>query len=171
MCKYFTQVQWYEHVWFLPPQTNVEILQIISDENETNYAGTGENVKIKVRGVEEEVSMSFSNVKGIIYDFPSLNNMSYMTLHTTGIYFMVYKWSCKILYVKVVMYCLKIVKDLLHRLLCCTVTCNHRKYNFHRYIDSECVTMNMFTFLINFSSTWTFWEFLKLFNHTVKLWF
>ncbi|XP_041474160.1 eukaryotic peptide chain release factor GTP-binding subunit ERF3A-like isoform X2 [Lytechinus variegatus] len=38
----------------MPNKTNVEILQIISDENETNSARTGENVKLKVRGVEEE---------------------------------------------------------------------------------------------------------------------
>ncbi|XP_071493313.1 eukaryotic peptide chain release factor GTP-binding subunit ERF3A-like [Diadema antillarum] len=44
----------------MPNKTSVEILQIISDEEETNFAGTGENVKIKVRGVEEEdVSQGF----------------------------------------------------------------------------------------------------------------
>ena len=37
------------------PQTNVEILQILSDEDDTTEAGAGENVKLKVRGVEEEV--------------------------------------------------------------------------------------------------------------------
>ena len=36
-------------------QVNVEILQIISDEDDTTEAKAGENVKLKVRGVEEEV--------------------------------------------------------------------------------------------------------------------
>ncbi|XP_030840086.1 eukaryotic peptide chain release factor GTP-binding subunit ERF3A [Strongylocentrotus purpuratus] len=38
----------------MPNKTNVEVLQIISDEDETNFARTGENVKLKVRGVEED---------------------------------------------------------------------------------------------------------------------
>ena len=33
----------------------MEILQILSDEDDTTEAGAGENVKLKVRGVEEEV--------------------------------------------------------------------------------------------------------------------
>ncbi|XP_071796899.1 eukaryotic peptide chain release factor GTP-binding subunit ERF3A-like [Asterias amurensis] len=41
-------------VLMMPNKTNVEILQILSDEDDTTEAGAGENVKLKVRGVEEE---------------------------------------------------------------------------------------------------------------------
>lgn len=34
---------------------NVSILEILSDDNETDSASSGENVKIKLKGVEEEV--------------------------------------------------------------------------------------------------------------------
>ena len=37
-------------------QTNVKIVSLILDEEETEDAHPGENVKIKVTGVEEEVS-------------------------------------------------------------------------------------------------------------------
>ncbi|XP_022103352.1 eukaryotic peptide chain release factor GTP-binding subunit ERF3A-like [Acanthaster planci] len=43
-----------DSVLMMPNKTNVEILQITSDENDTTEAKAGENVKLKVRGIEEE---------------------------------------------------------------------------------------------------------------------
>lgn len=40
--------------WF-PFQTNVKVVSLILDEEESEDAHPGENVKIKVTGVEEEV--------------------------------------------------------------------------------------------------------------------
>ncbi|XP_072029985.1 eukaryotic peptide chain release factor GTP-binding subunit ERF3A-like [Amphiura filiformis] len=40
--------------FLMPNKAATEVLSILSDEEEKNSAGTGENVKLKVRGVEEE---------------------------------------------------------------------------------------------------------------------
>ncbi|XP_038067825.1 eukaryotic peptide chain release factor GTP-binding subunit ERF3A-like isoform X2 [Patiria miniata] len=43
-----------DSVLMMPNKTNVEILQILSDEDDTTEAKAGENVKLKVRGIEED---------------------------------------------------------------------------------------------------------------------
>ena len=35
----------------------MEVMSLYSDDNETNIASCGENVKAKLKGVEEEVSL------------------------------------------------------------------------------------------------------------------
>lgn len=44
-----------ESLCLMPNKATIEILSILSDDEERSDALTGENVKLKVRGVEEEV--------------------------------------------------------------------------------------------------------------------
>lgn len=39
---------------FLIPQHTVEVLSLLSDDVETEYAGPGENLKLRLKGIEEE---------------------------------------------------------------------------------------------------------------------
>lgn len=49
-----------QQLLLMPNRRTVEVLQLWSDEDETNVITSGENVKVKLKGVEEEVSADLS---------------------------------------------------------------------------------------------------------------
>jgi len=47
-----------QNVIVMPNKKPAEILQIYYEDNETQYAVSGDNVRIKLKGIEEDVSFN-----------------------------------------------------------------------------------------------------------------
>jgi len=48
-----------QNVIVMPNKKPAEILQIYYEDNETQYAVSGDNVRIKLKGIEEDVSIKY----------------------------------------------------------------------------------------------------------------